>query len=278
MGSAGSAGGRLACVGLGMMLGAHLTPRSREHIERADVVFVLASDAIVELWVQALRPDARSLQAYYGEHKPRRTTYAEMVDVIVEGVYAGHRVCAAFYGHPGVFAQVAHEAIARAREDGFAACMEPGISAEDCLYADLSIDPGRHGCQHHEATRFVRYRRTVDPSAYLVLWQVALLGETGGGAGLAPPARLQVLVDRLAEVYDLDHPIQVYEAATSPLATPRADTLRLRDLPGAALCAHSTLVVPPVGPPELDPRYAAALDGAQGPDPHPRPRLVLVKT
>ena len=46
--------GSLACVGLGMMLGAHLGPRARSHIEQADVVFVVASDPIVELWVQGI--------------------------------------------------------------------------------------------------------------------------------------------------------------------------------------------------------------------------------
>ena len=29
--------------------------------------------------------------------------------------------------------------------------LEPGISATDCLYAELSSDPGRFGCQHFEA-------------------------------------------------------------------------------------------------------------------------------
>ena len=55
--------------------------------------------------------------------------------------------------------------------------MEPGISAEDCLYADLGIDPGSVGCQHYEASQFMFYRRRIDPSAYLVLWQVGIAGD-----------------------------------------------------------------------------------------------------
>ena len=38
-------GGTLACVGVGMMLGAHLSPRARGHIDSAEVVFTLVSDA-----------------------------------------------------------------------------------------------------------------------------------------------------------------------------------------------------------------------------------------
>ena len=105
--------GSLACVGLGMTLGAHLGPRSRNHIEQADVVFVAVSDPLVELWVQEMHPDVRSLQPYYREGKPRTETYREMVEAMLAEVRAGRRVCGAFYGHPGVFAQAPHRAIAQ---------------------------------------------------------------------------------------------------------------------------------------------------------------------
>ncbi len=38
--------GSLACVGLGMTLGAHLAPRSRNYIEEADVVFLSGGSSI----------------------------------------------------------------------------------------------------------------------------------------------------------------------------------------------------------------------------------------
>ena len=65
----------------------------------------------------------------------------------------------------GVFAQAPRKAIEQARLEGFPARMEPGISSEDCLYADVGIDPGARGCQHVEATQFMMYRRRIDPSA-----------------------------------------------------------------------------------------------------------------
>ena len=40
--------GMLACVGLGMTLGSHLTPLARSHIASADVVFVGVSDGVQE--------------------------------------------------------------------------------------------------------------------------------------------------------------------------------------------------------------------------------------
>jgi hypothetical protein len=97
-------------------------------------------------------------------------------------------VCGVFYGHPGVFSQAPHRAIEQARREGFQAHMEPGISAEDCLYADLGIDPGNVGCQHYEASQFMFYRRVVDPSAYLILWQIGIAGDRSVSRTVTGPA------------------------------------------------------------------------------------------
>lgn len=113
----------------------------------------------------------------YREGKSRSETYQQMVEAMLSEVRAGKRVCGAFYGHPGVFALPTHRAIQIARREGFSAHMEPGVSAEDCLYADLGIDPGKYGCQHYEASQFMLYRRRIDTSAYLVLWQVGVAGD-----------------------------------------------------------------------------------------------------
>ena len=43
-------------------------------------------------------------------------------------IRAGFRVCAVFYGHPGVFVYPSHEAIRRARAEGFAARMLPALT------------------------------------------------------------------------------------------------------------------------------------------------------
>jgi len=237
--------GSLACVGLGMLLGGHLSPRARSHIETADCVFAAVSDPLVELWLQDLRPDLRSLQPLYDSAKPRQQTYREMVEVMLVEVRAGRRVCGVFYGHPGVFAQAPHEAVAQARKEGFAAVMEPGISAADCLYADLGVDPGRVGCQHFEASQFLFYRRRVDPGAYLVLWQVGLVGDRSYRRRTTTPAHRQLLVERLREDYPEDHCVIVYEAATLPISVMRAENVALIHLPQIPLSMHSTLVVPP---------------------------------
>ncbi|HEY1138562.1 MAG TPA: SAM-dependent methyltransferase [Xanthomonadaceae bacterium] len=241
--------GSFVAVGLGMMLGAHMTPRARSEIEHADVVFALVSDAIVERWVQDMRGDARSLQPFYAEGKRRTQSYREMIEAMLSEVRAGRRVCGVFYGHPGVFAQVPHHAIAQARSEGFDAQMHAGISAEDCLYADLGIDPGTFGCQHYEASQLMFYQRRLDPSAYLVLWQIGVAGDRSVSRFGTGPAHRRLLIELLAgEGYPLDHEVIVYEAATLPIVEPRMERMPLSALVDAELRLQSTLVVPPARP------------------------------
>lgn len=237
--------GSIVCVGTGMMLGAHISPRSRSHIEQADVVFAAVSDPVVELWLQEMHADVRSLQPFYSEGKSRHETYREMIEAMMLEVRAGKRVCGAFYGHPGVFAFAPHKVIEQARAEGFQAHMEPGISAEDCLYADLGIDPGRVGCQHYEASQFMFYRRQIDPSAYLVLWQVGIAGDRSFKRYATASTYRALLIELLVEHYPLNHEVIVYEAATLPISTPRMQKMALSELANAALYLQSTLVLPP---------------------------------
>lgn len=229
-----------------MTLGSHLTPLARSCLEQADVVFVAVSDGIVEKWIESMHSDVRSLQPLYGERKSRSRTYREMVAAIMAEVRAGKKVCAAFYGHPGVYAWAPHESIRVARREGYAAHMEPGISAEDCLYADLGIDPGTFGCQHHEASQLLYYKRRIDPTAYLVVWQAGSVGiGTGVSNNAGNSAYLQALVDRLAECYPLTHKLFIYRAATLPIEMPRIERVALGKLVRARVEPPDTLVVPP---------------------------------
>ncbi len=237
--------GSLVCVGIGMTLGSHISPLSRSHIEQADVVFTGLSDGIIELWIAGMNADVRSLQKYYSEGTSRMHTYRQMVEAMLTEVRAGKKVVGAFYGHPGVFAWPTHKAIAIARSEGYAAHMEPGISSEDCLYADLGIDPGKFGCQHYEASQLMFYKRRIDPTAYLILWQVGVAGDQSLARFSTGAAYRQVLVDLLAQDYPLDHEVIVYRCATLPIHEPRIERTTLRNLATARIEIPDTVVIPP---------------------------------
>jgi precorrin-6B methylase 1 len=96
-----------------------------------------------------LTPNHCTIVIIHGE--PHNYAYDRMVERILSYVRRGLNVCVVFYGHPGVFVHPGHESIRRARIEGFSACILPGISAEDCLFAELGIDPSKNG-QSFEAT------------------------------------------------------------------------------------------------------------------------------
>jgi uncharacterized protein YabN with tetrapyrrole methylase and pyrophosphatase domain len=202
-------------------------------------------------WITRLNPTAESLTRFYGSGKPRSQTYAEIVDEILRWVRRDLRVCAVFYGHPGVFVTPSHEAVARAHSEGFAAKMLPGISAEDCLFADLGVDPGDAGCQSFEATTFLLYHQEYDTSVPLILWQIGTIGERNGVA--APSAMgLEILLERLAERYGPDHEVVLYEASPYSICEPTIERIPVTNVDRARVSGMATLYVPPRGQPTPD--------------------------
>lgn len=238
--------GSLLVVGTGFKAGGHLTAEAESAIKNADKVFYGESNNVIIYQIKSLNPNAETLTDLYGKGKPRNVTYADMAERIVTAVRSGLDVCAVFYGHPGVFVNPSHQAIRTARAEGFEAQMFPGISAEDCLFADLGIDPGKYGCQSYEATRFLVYRLLFDPRSTLVLWQV-------GGIGMIdydPTYMWQnngvdILVETLLESYPADHQAIIYEAAQNPLFLPRMELVTIGKLGESELTGISTLVIPP---------------------------------
>jgi uncharacterized protein YabN with tetrapyrrole methylase and pyrophosphatase domain len=252
-------------VGTGIRTTGQLTIEAIASLRRADHVLHLVADPVAEAVVTSIAAGREeSLKQFYREGEERRPSYDEMVDCIVDRVRSVSMLCVALYGHPGVFACVGHEAIERARSLGFDAQMLPGISAEDCLFAELGIDPATAGCLSYEATDFLVHRRAVDPAANLILWQVGVLGELSyrrkGFDGWAIP----FLVEKLAEHYPPDHEVTVYQAATLPLRPPRITRVRLDALADVRLTGGSTLHVPPAQAPERDePRIALVMEHLQ---------------
>ena len=242
----------LVVVGSGIQFGRHASERSLSEIREAQVVFCLA-DPFALAMIHGMRPDVVNLGAHYAPGKDRRQTYREIDAAIMAEVRAGKRVCAVFYGHPGVFADVPHQVMRQARAEGIPARMEPGISAEACLYADLGVDPGHRGVQSMEATHFLVYDRQPDTAGLVLLWQVALSGDLSCTRLHAERDGVQALVDKLLRWYPPQHEVILYEAARLPIETPRIDRLALRDLPAAHYVEYTTLVIPPLGELRDDP-------------------------
>lgn len=253
--------GHLVLVGTGLRTVGHMTTEAIAWIQAADKVLYVVGDPIAEEMIHTLNPNgAESLQDLYGEGKDRIDTYNEMVERILACVREGKRVCGVFYGHPGVFVYPSHEAINRARAEGFSAVMLPGVSAEDCLFADLGIDPAAAGCQSYEATDYLFNVRRTDPSSGLVLWQIGILGNTSYSAsGRYDTSSMPLLIAKLSRLYRHDHVVIAYEAAVHLGCQPRITQLPLAHLANVDMSAATTLYIPPSMAPLPDQQVLAQL-------------------
>jgi uncharacterized protein YabN with tetrapyrrole methylase and pyrophosphatase domain len=235
--------GSLTVVGTGIRL-SQLSLEARISIESADKVLYSVADVVTESAIKKLNSTAESLQPFYGPDKHCLVTYEEMVERILLFVRKGLDVCAVFYGHPGIFVYSSHEAIRIARQEGFRATMLPAPSSEDCLFADLGIDPAEHGCQSFEATDFLIRRRKFDTRSPLILWQIAHVGNWKPEK-MECSAGIKILVDTLKEHYGARHPAILYQAAQYSSCDPIIQRVPLGRIQQASITSVTTLFIPP---------------------------------
>ncbi len=242
--------GSLTVVGTGIQL-SHISLEAKGIIGSAEKLLYLVADPITASWLCQENSTAESLHVYYANDKERLITYKEMVERILFFVRQDNKVCAAFYGHPGVFAHPSHESIRKAKQEGFYARMLPAISAEDCLFADLGVDPGISGCQSFEATDFLVYKRRFDVRSSLILWQIGVIAEPGCRA--EPNADgLRVLVEYLSDYYGANHNVAIYQSSQISICESLVNWVELGYLDPADVSPLSTLYVPPCETPIPD--------------------------
>lgn len=235
--------GSLVVVGTGIQLVGQITVAALASIEQADKVFYVVSEAGTAQWLRQLNPTAESLRVDGIPEDRRREKYNDMVERLVNAVRSGDRVCAVFCGHPGVLCDPGHLAVQRVRDEGYPTKLLPGVSAIDCLFADLGTDPAETGWQCFEATDFLICKRTTDVTSALILWQVGMVGnpyyESYEAHGLS------MLTQVLQQIYSADHEVIVYEAAFYPGCNSVLERVPLSELGVELLSANSLLYIPP---------------------------------
>lgn len=244
--------GNLTVVGTGIMFPSQMTFEAAEHIRAADVVlYNVGLNPVICGWMEENAQSSVDLYQLYKVNEVRSVAYQAMVDTICENVVAGKTTVAAFYGHPGVFVGPGYEAMKLCREKGFEARMLPGVSASDCMFADLEFDPARYGCTMVEATDYVMFDRAFSPDVPLVIWQAGLVADMtfkrSRGAEHA-----DLLQERLLQDYPANHPIYSYVASTIPGVQFSVNLGTIGAIEEMELNASMTCLVPPLNPPKVD--------------------------
>jgi uncharacterized protein YabN with tetrapyrrole methylase and pyrophosphatase domain len=235
----------LVVVGFGIKFISHLTTETKAYIEKADKILYLVNDPAAKDWIKNNHPHTESLDPLYQAYELRKDCYAAITKYILQQLRQTQHLCVILYGHPAVFAEPGLNAVIHAKAEGFDARVLPGISAEDCLFADLLVNPASSGCQSFEASDFIIYERSYNPASHLILWQVGFIGALGHLQAHDNTIGIKLLTEYLARRYPLKHEITLYEAAQYAHFKPRVDKLWLKDLPNAKLTPITTLYVPP---------------------------------
>lgn len=254
--------GTLIVIGSGIE-GVNFAMGAEEYLRTADKVFFCVSNPPTRVWLHTLRPDAYDLYVLYDDTKPRPHTYVQWSEAVLHYVRKGMRVVMVFYGHPGMFVFSSHRAIAIARREGHYAIMKPGISALDCLCADLGVDPAYPGMETFEATDLLLRNRRLDTTTHVVLWQVGLVGDIGYRRKGYINDKFPLLVDYLNKFYGPDHTITHYIAARHPTFEPTIAAHKIEHLLNhrvqATLRANSTFYIPPKDEAPMDIAMAVRL-------------------
>jgi len=250
----------LSIVGLGYNVSGQVTPETRNVMIGADRLVYLVTDSAMAAWVRSLHPDTTSLHDCYQAGVSGMEASNAMVERIVEPLFEGLTVCAAFSGNPAIAMHTTHEALRRARERGISSRMFPAVSFEDCLIADLGVDPGQLGRMMYEATDFVLHPRPLDVTSALVLLQVGAIGERmyreGAGSNRTGVRLLQEVLER---TYPGDHEVTLYRMAQLPIADASVQRVPLSRLAESEVHVNSTLYVPRLEPPRRSPEIAERL-------------------
>jgi len=243
--------GSLTVVGTGIKSISHLTNEAAMAIKFADKVLYGAGEPLTTRWIVDNAKSADCLDDLYEEGKDRMATYDAMAEVILSNVRAGLNVCVSFEGHPGIFVHVTHRCIRTARAEGFRTRIFPGISAQDCLVADLLIDTAEYGCQSFEATDFLLRRYRPDVTSMLVLWQVGCIGLGTFSRERQPEKNVRILIDVLVGFYGSEHNVFAYQAPLFTISKPSITRTPLANLANVDL-GLSTLYVPPLREGEIN--------------------------
>lgn len=246
----------LIVVGSGIKSIAHITEETKKIIQHADKVLYLVNEDNLKAWIQREAKEAESLEPAYFSSPKRIDAYSQITTRIVSEYYKIKTLCVVFYGHPSVFAESALNAVKEINAANGHAILLPAVSAMDCLFSDLQIDPGDQGCYAIDATELLIYEKSVETYTHTILWQIANLGM----ADANQTRKIHVLRDYLYEFYPEDYQVCLYEAAILPTQKPRIQWLSLRDLVQTAINPVSTLYIPPMPKTALSQKYLDLLE------------------
>ena len=174
----------------------------------------------------------------------------QMAELMLREVRKGLNVVGVFHGHPGNFVSPARRALAVASAEGHETALIPAISAPDCLFADLRVDPGVFGCQILMASRVFAEDAIIATSGHVVFLQVSAVGDKGFSFTGYKNGKMPRFFDRLIDLYGGEQDAVYYMASVFPGTTPEVTVRPLSEYRSAEIqdtLGAGMLYLPPRG-------------------------------
>lgn len=234
-------------VGLGIVNVRQITHEVDEALQRSREVLLVAQGFGMVEYVNQLCSNVTDLSSAYREGDNRINAYNMMTAKVIEAALDHPPVTFALYGHPLVFALPPFQILKIAPLFELRVKTLPGISAMDCLFVDLKLDPAR-GLQIYEATDLLLRQRPLQPDVPCLIWQIGAVETQLYSMRTSKPERFLRMKNYLLKFYPPEHKIVAVYSSSFPLAPSLLTEFAITDFESHSQEIHpgATLYVPPV--------------------------------
>lgn len=235
-------------AGLGVLNVDQITRETERVIRRSNEVLYVDTGVATRPYLESLCPRATALfDTSYEETGHRLNAYHHMAARVLNAALDHPPVTFAMHGHPivGAYAPFLIRDLAALLD--LEVLILPGISAMDCLFAELMVDPCVVGMQMYEATDLLLRRRPLQPEVPALIWQIGCVETTLHTMRVSKPARFERLRSHLLRFYPPRHEVSAVYSTPHPLMPSTVRRFALREICDHAHVLHSgfTLFIPP---------------------------------
>lgn len=236
-------------IGLGIQSVRHITREAEAAISRSKEVLYISADFGIREFLEERCPKVTDLHTVsYHEANERMDAYDTMSAKVIEAALDHPPVTFALYGHPMVFVAPSRLVIESSRILDLRVRVLPAISAMDCLFVDLELDPSLQGLQSYEATDLLLRRRPLQPDVPCLIWQIGAVESILYTERMNKPGRFSRIKQYLLQYYPPDHRMTIVHSSTHPLVKSQIVTCSIAEMDKHAVDLHqgATVYIPPV--------------------------------
>jgi hypothetical protein len=234
-------------VGLGINGFDQVTPETINALRKCQHVYYVSSSLGTEEFFKHNSIPSTDLFSCYEEGKHRSIAYQKMAEKVVAHAIEGGPIALAEYGHPTVFAYPPFIISKLCKIFDLKMKVLPAVSAMDCIFAELMIDPAHNGLQMYEATDLILRDRPLLSDVGALIWQVGAVETALYSSNAGKPERYGRLATHLIKYYPPTHVITAIYSSNHPLIRSQIYEFPLWALPDHAEVLHAgyTLYIPP---------------------------------